>query len=532
MWAEYMGWTVPLLHVRICIWLDECDEPERVLMVFRGAAKSTIYAIYKAFKLYSQKNIRSLVWSADGPTAEMLTADVINIISKHPLCRGMLNNRKPGRKKFWVNGAQDARNPSMRAAGVDGNVTGARADDVDFDDVEVPGNIETPEARKKLRDRISESTHIAVPGAQKTYIGTPHHHDSIYPERIAAGAAVLKIPLFEHMVRYTDTAKRVRFPFDFPIAEDGLYVMAGIHKTARMLREGVDYQVVGKTVVFDMPPGATIDIASGCAWPERFTRKDIEQRRKETRTLNAWDSQYMLEAKPITEVRLDPEKVIPYEVEPIFKMMNRVLTMWLGNIRIVSATVRLDPSSGKINSDISSLSVFFQDDVGRQYWHRCIALTGEVAEFDGRGMVVGGQVWTVCDVVEEFNLPSVRVETNGIGGNVPAILRGAFKARGITAAVVGEHESANKNLRILEAFEAMLSSGMIWAHTSAIEEFYVQMRDWNPAVKNQIDDHLDTGSKCLQDAPVRIGKIIGKQTASRREDWRPSGGVYEAATDY
>ncbi|WP_457833257.1 hypothetical protein, partial [Staphylococcus aureus] len=82
-------------------------------------------------------------------------------------------------------------NASMRSSGVEQNVTAARADDIDFDDVEVPGNIETPEARKKLRDRISESTHIGVPGAQKTYIGTPHHHESIYPERIAAGAAVL-----------------------------------------------------------------------------------------------------------------------------------------------------------------------------------------------------------------------------------------------------------------------------------------------------------------------------------------------------
>ncbi|MFM9768137.1 hypothetical protein, partial [Streptomyces scabiei] len=69
---------------------------------------------------------------------------------------------KPGRKKFWVSGARDRRNASMRSSGVEQNVTAARADDIDFDDVEVPGNIETPEARKKLRDRISESTHIGV----------------------------------------------------------------------------------------------------------------------------------------------------------------------------------------------------------------------------------------------------------------------------------------------------------------------------------------------------------------------------------
>lgn len=521
-----------MLHVRICLWLDTCDAPERILMVFRGAAKSTIYAVYKAYKLYKNPNNRSLVWSADGPTAEMLTADVINIIGRHPLCSGMLSSRKPGKKRFWVLGAVDARNASMRSVGVDSNATGARADDVDFDDVEVPGNIETPQARKKLRDRISESTHIAVPGSQKTYIGTPHHHDSIYPDRIAAGAEVLKIPLFENMVRYADTSKRVSFAFNFPIGDDGLYVMAGIHKTARMLVEGVDYQVINKSVVFDSPPGVTLDIASVCAWPERFTRADIEQRRKETRTLNAWDSQYHLEAKPITEVRLDPEKIIPYDVEPVFKMANRVLTMWLGSVRIVSASAVWDPSSAKLNSDISSFSVILQDDIGREYWHRCVALTGEVAEFDDKGKVIGGQVWQICDIVEQLNIPRVEIETNGIGGNNPAILRGAFKARGITAGVSGEHESNNKNKRILEAFEGLLSSGMLWAHMSVLEEVWEQMRDWNPAITNQVDDHLDSGSKAIMKTPTRLGKIIGKQTAIKTHDWRPSGGVHEVATEY
>ena len=46
LWAKVQGWKVPKLHVRICHWL-ETQRPVRVLMVFRGAAKSTIYAVYK-----------------------------------------------------------------------------------------------------------------------------------------------------------------------------------------------------------------------------------------------------------------------------------------------------------------------------------------------------------------------------------------------------------------------------------------------------------------------------------------------------
>lgn len=537
MWAPLQGWKVPLLHVRICIWLEHCTEPERVLMVFRGAAKSTIYAVYKAWKLYKNRAHRSLVWSADGPTATMLTADTLNVLRNHPLCRGMIQGR-PGKKQFWVFGARDARNASMRSVGVEGQATGARADDVDFDDIEVPGNIETPEARLKLRNRISESTHIAVPGAQKTFIGTPHTHDSIYPERIAGGATVLKIPLFEHAVRYTDTKKRTRYAYRHPVGKDGLYVMAGIHTGARLLREDVDYRFVNGEVVFSKPPGVVIDICSMCAWPERFTRKEIERRRKETRTLNAWDSQYHLEAKPLTEVRLDPEKILPYDVEPRIAMANKVVMLYLGKMRMVGVACRWDPSSGKLKSDASSVAVVYQDELGRRYWHRAVRLIGEVAEFDDDGKTItGGQVFQLCDLVEELHLPRVTVETNGIGKFAPSVLRAALKQRGLKCAVIEDDSQTNKNKRILEAFEPLLQSAYLWAHVSVLDgqddkpsATFVQMRQWNPAIANQPDDDLDAAAGAITDTPERVHAVAGEQkifSEGRRTVWAPQGAVHD-----
>lgn len=529
MWARVQGWTVPLLHVRICTWLETCTDPERVLMVFRGAAKSTIYAVFKAWKLYRNRTHRSLVWSADGPTAGMLTADVINVLRIHPLCIGMLPKR-PGAKKFWVVGAKDARNASMRAVGVNTNATGARADAVDFDDIEVPGNIETPEARLKLRQRISESTHIAVPGAQKTFIGTPHTHDSIYPERIAAGASTLIIPLFAHATRYKETASKTRYPIKFAPAEDGLYVVVGIHKHARVLVEGTDYQVDRSEVVFAKPPGAVLDIYSGCAWPERFNRNEIELRRKETRTLNAWDSQYMLEAKPIEEIRLDPERITPYAVEAVIRKANGTVAMFLGGVQIAMASVRWDPSGGKLNSDVSAVAVVLQDLIGRRYLHRMKGLTGEVAEFDDSGKVItGGQVWQLCDLVEELNLPRVVVETNGIGAFAPAVLKAALKQRRLRCGVAVEQAVANKNRRILEAWEPLLESGgQLWAHVSVLRgPLWDQMKEWIPTAPNQKDDYLDAGAGALTDTPERVGQIVGNPNITARDDWRHSAGEHE-----
>lgn len=533
LWARQQGWEVPLLHVRICTWLETCKAPERVMLVFRGAAKSTLYAGYKAWRLYRDRSHRSLVWSADGPTAEMLTADVINVLRNHPMTAHLLAGRKPGRKRFWINGARDARNASMRAVGVDSNATGARADAVDFDDIEVPGNIETPEARLKLRHRISDSTHILVPGGQATYIGTPHTLDSIYPECISAGAEVLKIPLFEHTRRHTDTMSQTRYRIGFEICVDGLYVMAGIHKGARMLVDGRDYEVDGDDIVFPQPPGVVIDICSGCAWPERFTRSEIALRRKKTRTLNAWDSQYHLEAKPITDIRLDPGRIPLYDAEPRFERANKVLQCWLGKARVVGASLRWDPASGKLNSDTSALALVLQDERGCRYWHRAIALTGDVVTYDDRGKIIGGQVWQICDVVEQFGVRSVRVETNGMGAFAAKNLIGALKTRGIgNCGVREESQATNKNKRILEAIEPLVMSRMLWAHVSVADgPAFTEMQEWNPGVTKQPDDHIDAAAGAITDQPERLWMPESQRIRSQvdREDWRPSSqGLFEA----
>jgi hypothetical protein len=533
MWAKVQRWTVPLLHIRICHWLETCDDPVRVLMIFRGAAKSTIYAVYKAWQLYRDPTRISLIWAADGPLATKLTRDTINVLRRHPLCGGMLPT-KPGAQMFWVAGAVDARNASMTATGVNQNVTSARAFDIDYDDVEVPKNIRTPEARENLRNKIQESTFILVPGGRETYIGTPHTHDSIYPEQVAGGAALLKIPLFESSIRFEDTSKATRYRFDFTPANDGLYVMTGIHKFARLLEEGTDYRVEGQEVVFAKPPGVVLDIYAHCAWPERFTREDIIKRRKKTRTLNYWDSQYMLEAKPINECRLDPVKIKAYALDPVIETANRQIRMMLGKVQIVSGRAYWDPSLGKVGGDASAFSVVYDDSLGNYYWHVCEGLTGEFAEFsDTRNtQIIAGQVLQACDLIAKSNILHVYVEVNSVGSFVGKLLMRAIKQRGLRCGVTEITQNANKNERILGALEGPMKSGVLWAHIDVLEgPLWDQMKDWNPAVKQQPDDYLDSGAGAIEQAPVRINHLVGIPTDNKRQDWRQSTGVFEVTLE-
>jgi hypothetical protein len=533
-WAEIQGWDVPNLHLRMCVWLVDCPARVRVLLVFRGAAKSTLYAIYKAWKLYRARSHRSLIWAADDKLAGKLTRDTLSVLRRHPWCHGMLPP-KPGAKSFWVNGASDARNASMEAVGVNGNATGSRADDSDFDDIEVPKNIKTPEARANLRAKIEESTHILVPGGCKTFVGTPHTHDSVYMEQIEGGAAVLKIALFAHSVRYSETKTRTRYAVPFPVDADGLYVLAGIGKGSRILSDVVDFQRDGAQIVFTEPPGVVLDIATGCAWPQRFTRAEIELKRRETRTLNAWDSQYMLEAKPVGEVRIDPARIQAYDCEPRFVMANKRLTMWLGAVQIVGMALRWDPSSGKVNSDASGVVLDLQDAYGRHYWHRVIALTGDIATTSDDGKkVIGGQVMQLCDLIELFRVPRITVESNGIGGFAAPFLRMALKQRRLTCAIAEIPSVQNKGLRILEALEPLIAGGMLWAHVEALSgPLWDQAKDFNPTAKNQDDDLLDAGAGAVTDQPVRVGTGQTVENLNREppDDWRPGAGVFEATLE-
>jgi hypothetical protein len=517
-WATAQGWQVPRFHYRMAQWLESRGQ-HAVMMVFRGAAKSTILAIYNAWRYYCDPGYRILHQGADDGTAFKTSRDTRAVLERHPLTRRMGKLR--GEVRFWwVPGSKDARNASMQAAGILSNVTSSRADEVQNDDVEVPKNIGTIDAREKMRYRLGEQTHIRVPGSRLLYIGTPHTFDSLYDERIAAGADLLRIPMYEQEHReQADGTTQVPCPFEPEVC----FVGVGAGATAPMFR------YVEGFAVFDQPVTGVVDMHAGSAWPERFTRSEMLVRRQECRTLNEWDSQYQLHARPLTDSRLNESLVSEYRGEPVIREVGGQIAMLLNGIPIVSATCKLDPSSGKVNSDVSALCLVLQDASGNLYWHRALALKGELATFGMGGKITGGQAMQIADVVEEFELPRVIVETNGIGGHVPTLVREALRQRGLVCGVTEQPSTGNKQRRILAAFEPAIESGRLWVHASVWATVAGQFRGFNPAVTNQEDDYLDAAAGAIAAEPVRIGKpVSGEKSPHRRaENWTPQSGVYD-----
>lgn len=487
-WALQREWAVPDIHWLACDWLCDWSKGRvKVLRMFRGASKSTTVGVLDSWMLRETPGYRILVQSSDDQTARKMSRDTKSILKRHPYCSGMLPARDPSGDRFWVNSNEDARNPSMTAQGIMSNITSSRADLVIFDDVEVPRNIRTPEARADLRARISDSTHVLTPQGRKLYIGTPHTHDSLYDELERDGADCLTIPLFSknHRIEQAHNLGMADVPWDAPA--DGLYVFNN-----RLLMDPSEYEWRGQRLRFKEPVSGVIDVNAGNAWPERFDRAEIQFKRSECRTQNEWDSQYLLIARPLHDIRLDPGRIKLYSDEVEFRSANGELTAWLRGQPLAGVRTYWDVSLGKIRGDVSAFSIVFGDEKGNLYWHRTSGLGGDL----------DAQCQQIKTFVTSFRLPRVSVETNGIGAFVPAMLKKHLAGTG--CGVKEKVATKNKQTLILEAIEPPMSAGMLYAHNSVAETgAFGEMRDWVPEPNIQ-DDYINSLAGAILESPVRL----------------------------
>lgn len=543
LWAGYQGWKVPDFHGQVCIYLESFYINGRtgLLMLPRGHSKSTILDVFNAWVIFCWPSTQILHQGTTDEDAYKCSNGTKDVLEKHPLCVSNLDvKRKKGEiERWWVNGTKDVRYGTMLAKGILSGVTGHRAHFIQNDDVETPKTTSNPKQRESLVQKLSEQTHIAYPKAKKLWIGTPHSHDSLYEKiKKLKKVDILVLKMFEHEKRFENAEAGIKYFLDF----EPVHAFAGIGTGSKYLEKDKDYTCKKNGEAYQVILASDhyiADFYSESIWHERFDSEEMTARREECKTLNEWDSQYQMHAKPIGDVRLDPDKIIPYIEEPCIRKANKHVIMMLGERQIVGATLHWDPASGKKNSDASSAALVFHDDLGNKYWHRSITLTGGVLATDDDGVITGGQVWQLCDLIEKYHIPRVTIETNGAGTFAPDSLKACLKKRRIRCGVSEIHNSKSKNLRILDGIEGPLMSGMLWAHISVLENEnnddsiqVKQMREFNPSITEQPDDHIDSLATAITDAPTRIGKLHRTTEAHEGVNWRENSGVIEAALDF
>ena len=481
-WNKEQDLKTPTHHQQICKWLESAwngKKRELLLMAFRNSGKSTLVGLFCAWVLSENPNVRIMVLAADLALARKMTRNVKRIIERHPLCEGL----KPKRVDQWasdqftVNRTLELRDPSMLAKGISANVTGSRADVVICDDVEVPNTCDSAPKRDDLRERLSEIEYVMVPGGLQLYVGTPHTVHTIYAkEKTIAG-------------------------------DDEPPFLAGFNR--------LEIPLVGKN-------GKPV-------WPERFDNKKIATIKRRTGP-NKFRAQMLLEPVDIRDGRLNSALLKPYDSEIKYAEMNAQAVLSINGRKMVSSTCWWDPSFGSaIRGDGSVIAAVYVCEAG-EYWLHGL----KYLQFDEKILSQVSEAQQLCNLVAHFvndlHLPSVSVESNGIGKFLPTMLRNTFAEFNIGAAVVERHNKTNKDARILDAFDAPLAAGRINAHQSVLKSrFKAEMDDWRPGSNNK-DDALDAVAGCLLIEPVRIARVFSALT--RPPDWRHKIGGYNAKTNF
>lgn len=182
------------IQYEIADFLQNRGEDRKLIMAFRGVGKSWITSAYVLWCLLNDTEGRFLVVSASKDRADAFAVFTKRLIDEMPLFRRLKPN--PDKKQrdsmlaFDVGPSRAAHAPSVKSAGINGQITGSRATEIIADDVEIPKNSATQDLREKLEERTKEFSAIIVPGGRITFLGTPQSEESIYTRMDTRGYAI------------------------------------------------------------------------------------------------------------------------------------------------------------------------------------------------------------------------------------------------------------------------------------------------------------------------------------------------------
>ncbi len=375
--------------------------------------------------------------------------------------------------RFTVNRNRISRDPSVLARGLYANLTGARADVIICDDVEVPNTCDTAEKREKLRDRLSENQFILTPGGTQIYIGTPHTYYTLYADK----------PRRE-------------------IGEEEIFLK--------------NYKR------FSIP---LIDREGNSAWPERYGPEEIESIRCNSGPAK-FASQMLLTPVNILDSRLDVTLLRRYGEDVLYQEIQKKAVLSIARHKLVSASAWWDPAFGKGSGDSSVVAVAYTDEDGDQWLHRVEYIRIIAGPDEDEASL---QCRAVARIAKDLYLPSIAVETNGLGKFLPAILRRELAAQKIPCSVLEKHSTQSKEARILESFDAVMAARSLHVHESIYKTpFITEMQEWRPSLKGGHDDGLDAAAGALSLEPMRLRRYY----TGAGKIWSGSGGGHAARTDF
>ena len=243
-----------------------------------------------------------------------------------------------------------------------------------------------------------------------------------------------------------------------------------------------------------------LDSDGDSAWPEVFSPEKIAQIR-ETVGERHFSAQMMLEYVAPEKIRLDPGTIHFYddEFDPH--------TARIGENLISGAAIYWDPSGGRRGGDNSVCALIYRDDNNHRVFLHNIMYTVVPDEID---YPLAYQCERVIEFVRHNRLRQITVETNGIGGALPEIMRDIINRNGGGINLRPITNSRRKEDRILDALEPLMSTGRLFAHRRITQSpFISEMLAWSPLGGSEHDDGLDAVSGAIACPPTPVHPAFG-----------------------
>ena len=166
------------------------DGPRRLIVeAFRGVGKSWITVGYALHNLFMDPQKKIMVVSASASLADDFSKFCRQIIAGWDLLQHLepTLGQRMSALSFDVGPSRASKDPSLKSAGITGQITGNRADLIIGDDIEIPKNSYTHHLRMKLSDGVREFDAILKPEGRIVYLGTPQVEDTLYLKLEARG---------------------------------------------------------------------------------------------------------------------------------------------------------------------------------------------------------------------------------------------------------------------------------------------------------------------------------------------------------
>lgn len=436
------------------------------LQAGRGAGKSTIMAVYASWLLLRDPDTTIMVVSAGADKAIKFISQVRQILGVTPYMAHLVPGEYDKDNAFGFNVASRERRGqdlSCYAKGVTGQLTGSHADYILLDDIEIEKNSDTPSARSKLLDRLTELEQIRNPveHGRIIFLGTYQSTDSIYlrlPYPIVKFPAVMPDPDIESQMNHVDE-----------------YILQ-----------------------LDIEPGNTVD-------PQRFPQTVLNERLAKIGprhfalhylldpTLSD-ASKYPLRLEDLivmdTNSELFPEKVVwargtPLRI-PSFGLNNDFLygPMWKSDVMVpyLETVLFVDPSGRGADETAVCVASFVN---GYVIVHVLSGLTG------GYDSVT---LMQIAKLANAYNCGRILVEANYGDGMFASLLRPIISSACSHVAVEEFKVSGNKERRIIDTLEPIMSQHRLIFDSSAIKDKENQIQisriqDRRGALKH--DDRVD-----------------------------------------